>query len=340
MYYDQLLEKGPDTAPIFARGDVVVAEDDFYTSRQPHLPIEPDVGYAYVNEEGKLVIHSKSIGLHLHGLMIADGLGLDFAKDMIMVQTVAGGTFGYKFSPTMESLLGVAALATGRPCHLHYNYEEQQTYTGKRSPSGPTSNWRPTSPASCWPWSPTGPCDDGPYSEFGDSLTLPTSSSSVRATTFRPSGATAARCAPTMPGVRPSCGRRGPESEFASEVLMDELAEKLGMDPLELRYKNVYREGSTNPSGQVPDAFSLPEMIDILRPKYEAAKAKAAKESTPEVKHGVGVAIGIYGCGLDGPELGLKPGVQLDPDGGVDRGRLLGRAWAREPQRGRAGHRP
>jgi aldehyde oxidoreductase len=37
---------------------------------------------------------------------------------------------------------------------------------------------------------------------------------------------------------------------------MDELAEKLGMDPLELRYKNVYREGSTTPAGQKPEVYA------------------------------------------------------------------------------------
>ena len=51
-----------------------------------------------------------------------------------MVQNTTGGTFGYKFSPTMEALIGVAVLATGRPCHLRYNYQQQQQYTGKRSP--------------------------------------------------------------------------------------------------------------------------------------------------------------------------------------------------------------
>ncbi|MFT5730717.1 MAG: hypothetical protein ACI8PB_004906 [Desulforhopalus sp.] len=39
------------------------------------MPIEPDVVFAYMNDEGKLVIHSKSIGLHLY--MIAPGLGSD-----------------------------------------------------------------------------------------------------------------------------------------------------------------------------------------------------------------------------------------------------------------------
>ncbi len=45
-------------------------------------------------------------------------------------------------------------------------------------------------------------------------------------------------------------------------------------------------------------------MIDILRPKYQAAEGQSRQaNSTPDtVKHGVGVAIGIYGCGLDGPD--------------------------------------
>jgi aldehyde oxidoreductase len=112
---------------------VVTVEDEFYTQRQPHLPIEPDVGFAYQDEEGKLVIHSKSIGLHLHLYMIAPGLGIEPEK-IVMVQNPTGGTFGYKFSPTMEALVGVAALATGRPVHLRYDYQQQQHYTGKRSP--------------------------------------------------------------------------------------------------------------------------------------------------------------------------------------------------------------
>ncbi len=95
---------------------------------------------------------------------------------------------------------------------------------------------------------------------------------------------------------------------------MDELAAKMGVDPLELRYKNVYREGGTTPTGQTPDVFSLPEMIDKLRPKYEEAVQKAKNESTAEMKKGVGVGIGIYGCGLDGPD-GSEVAVELTPDG-------------------------
>jgi aldehyde oxidoreductase len=95
---------------------------------------------------------------------------------------------------------------------------------------------------------------------------------------------------------------------------MDELAEEMGIDPLELRYRNVYREGSTTPTGQAPEVYSLPEMIDILRPKYEAAVERAKANSTPEHKKGVGVSVGVYGSGLDGPDSAAAA-VELTKDG-------------------------
>ena len=80
-----------------------------------------------------LTIQSKSIGVHLHHAMICPGLGVEPAK-LRLIQNAAGGTFGYKFSPTMEALLGVAAIATGKPVSLVYNQYQNITYTGKRSP--------------------------------------------------------------------------------------------------------------------------------------------------------------------------------------------------------------
>ena len=89
---------------------------------------------------------------------------------------------------------------------------------------------------------------------------------------------------------------------------------KMGVDPFELRYKNIYRPGDTTPTGQTPEVFSLPEIFDKLRPLYEEAKERAKKESTPEKKKGVGICLGIYGCGLDGPDSS-EVGVELTPEG-------------------------
>jgi aldehyde oxidoreductase len=314
VYYIQKEAKGPDTKPIFDAADVVV-EGDYYTQRQPHMPIEPDVGFAYIGDEGKLVIHSKSIGIHLHMLMIAPGLGVE-PENMVMVQNPTGGTFGYKFSPTMEALVGAAALATGRPVYLNYTWKQQQQYTGKRSPQFTSVRLASTKDGKLLGMETDWTVDHGPYSEFGDLLTL--------------RGAQYIGAGYDIPAIRGEgrtvctnhCwgaafrGYGAPEAEFPSEVCMDELAEKLGMDPLELRYKNVYREGSTTPTGQDPEVYSLPEMIDKVRPKYEEFKKYAAENSTDAKKLGVGVSVGVYGSGLDGPDT-AEVDIALNEDGTV-----------------------
>ena len=66
-----------------------------------------------------------------------------------------------------------------------------------------------------------------------------------------------------------------PQAFLASETPMDELAEKLNMDPFELRYKNIYRPGATTPTGQVPEVFAFEQLFDKLRPHYEEAKKRS-----------------------------------------------------------------
>jgi aldehyde oxidoreductase len=314
VYFEQRIAKGDDTAPIFASAPVVV-EGDYYVGRQPHMPIEPDVGFAYLNDDGKLVIHSKSIGLHLHLYMIAPGLGVE-PENMIMIQNPAGGTFGYKFSPTMEALVGVAALATGRPVFLGYNYFQQQTYTGKRSPFFMNLKVAADQEGRLLGLETDWSVDHGPYSEFGDLLTLRGAQfmgAGYDIKNIRGMGRTVCTNHVWGSAFR---GYGSPQSEFASEVLMDELAEKLGMDPLELRYKNVYRKGATTPTGQDPEVYSLPELIDTLRPNYQAAQARAKANSTAEVKRGVGISLGVYGSGLDGPDS-AEADAELNSDGTV-----------------------
>jgi aldehyde oxidoreductase len=88
-------------------------------------------------------------------------------------------------------------------------------------------------------------------------------------------------------------GYGSPQSLFASEVLVDELAVKMGVDPLEFRYNNVYREGDTTPNGCAPDVIVLPQLLDKIRPYYNEAK-KAAKEknqTSVDKKYGAGISL-------------------------------------------------
>ncbi len=202
VYFEQRIAKGEETGPIFQKAPVVV-EDDFYVGRQPHMPIEPDVGFAYLDGEGRLVIHSKSIGLNLHRAMIAPGLGVELDK-LVLVQNPAGGTFGYKFSPTMEALVGAACLATGKPVFLSYSYFQQQTYTGKRSPFFINLRYAADQEGKLLAMESDWSVDHGPYSEFGDLLTL-RGAQCIGAGYHIPAiRGSAARYAPTTSGARPS----------------------------------------------------------------------------------------------------------------------------------------
>ncbi len=314
IYYTQKIQKGEDTAPCFDVAHVVM-EDDFYVGRQPHMPIEPDVGFAYTGEDGKLTIHSKSIAIFLHHAMIAPGIGID-PERLTLIQNPAGSTFGYKFSPTMEALLGVAALATGKPVFLNYDWYQQQTYTGKRSPFFINLRLAADKQGKLLGMETDWSVDHGPYSEFGDLVTLRGAQfigAGYDIPSIRGEGRTVCTNHAWGSAFR---GFGSPQSEFASEVLMDMLAEKLNMDPFDLRFKNVYRQGATTPTGQVPDSYSLVEMLEKIKPKYEAARQKAKKSTTDAEKYGVGLSIGVYGCGLDGPD-GSEAKVCLNPDNSV-----------------------
>ena len=312
VYYEQGIVKGEDTAPLMKKAAYVV-EDEFYCSRQPHLTMEPDCGCAYFDEEGRLTIQSKSIGIHLHHAMICPGLGIEPEK-LRIIQNPTGGTFGYKFSPTMEALLGVACMATEKPVSLTYSMYQHITYTGKRSPGfvklklGADKDGKLIAMESDWT------IDHGPYSEFGDLLTVRQAQfigAGYNIANIRGKGRTVCTNHAWGSAFR---AYGSPQAFLASESLMDELAEKIGIDPFELRYKNIYRPGDTTPNGCQPDVYCLEPMFDKLRPLYEDAKKRCKELSTPDKKRGVGISLGIYGCGLDGPD-GSEAAVELTSDG-------------------------
>ena len=155
--------------------------------------------------------------------------------------------------------------------------------------------------------------DHGPYSEFGDLLTL-------RGAQFIGAGYDI----PNIRGMgRTVCTNHAwgsafraygsPQSFLASESLMDELAEKMGMDPLELRYKNVYRPGATTPTGQTPEVYQLAGDVRQAPAEVPGGLKKRARPSPrAEKKRGVGISLGIYGCGLDGPDSS-EVGGRADP---------------------------
>lgn len=313
-YYETNCIKGPDI-DFDAAPNVVEIES--YCSRQPHLHLEPDCGYAYIDEDGMVTVHSKSIGIHLHMPMIADGIGVPMDK-LRIVQNHAGGTFGYKFSPTNEAILGAAAKIIGKPVSLVFNQFQNITYTGKRSPGFMNIKLAADENSKLLGLWGNNYIDHGPYSEFGDLLThrlsqfvgagydIPTIRNKSQTVFTNHAWGSAFRA------------YGSPQSFMGSEIAIDVLAAKMGMDPFDIRELNCYKESekSTIPTGYAPDVYCLEEMYKMARPLYEAGKARVAEKnaaSDGRYKYGIGVASGVYGCGLDGVDAS-QAYAELNPD--------------------------
>ena len=292
--------KGEDPAPALDKAPFLV-EQEFYSSRQPHLTIETDCGFGYYDEEGRLTLQTKSICVYRHQLMIARGIGLAPSKIRV-ISNPMGASFGYKVAPTNEPLLAACVLATGKPVYMRLNMKEHITRTPKRSPFlmkvrvgadeggklvGLEHNWY---------------VDHGPYSESSQDLTnkggqfmfAPYRLHNIRG------------CGYTFFTNHRWCGAfrayGAPQTYLAGEIAVDMLAEKLGMDPLDFREKNLLQPGDTLPSGQKAEVYPLQAMVTRLRPLYETAKRRAQENSTETVRRGVGIAIGIYNANDDGPD--------------------------------------
>ncbi|NLT58180.1 MAG: molybdopterin-dependent oxidoreductase [Clostridiales bacterium] len=313
VFYKIPLIKGEDTREVLPKSAHVV-EGSFYSTRQPHLPIEPDVAQAYVDEGGTLTIHLKTHGLHMAAGLIAAGVGMPVEK-IRMIQNPTGGSFGYSLSPGMAALVGVATLATGRPVSMTFTYAEHQQYTGKRAASYANGKLACDEHGRLTAAEVEIAFDKGCYSEmavglaeaglrfFGFPYAIP-NMLGVASTTFS-----------NQPFSTAYRGYGAPQTMTSSEGLMDMLAEQAGIDPFEFRYLNVFRPGDTANAGHTFSVYPMEGIFDKLRPRYLALKQHAEQHSTDEVKYGVGVACGAYQVG--GARDHAEVALELNPDGSV-----------------------
>jgi len=99
----------------------------------------------------------------------------------------------------------------------------------------------------------------------------------------------------------------GPQANFAVESQMDVIADALDLDPLELRLKNIVREGDEGPTGQVLQAVGLEECL------RKAAAAIGWQDRRPGRWRGKGLACGWWTT--TGGSSGVY--VKINPDGTV-----------------------
>ncbi len=292
IYMELPLYKGNDTKPIFEQEDLIVAEGAFSTTRQPHLPIEPDVVIAYPHKNGVAIQGKTQFVYGIIGQMAA-AIGLE-PKDIRMMLNPAGGSFGYSMSPANFALTAVCALALNAPVSLDMSYEEHQHTTGKRSPVYSNARLACDRDGKLVAMDYMAGIDHGAYSEMAGALTtkvmrffgyyydIPNMRGLVRTAFTNNNFGTAYRAFGS------------PQAYMASEQLIEMLAEKMNIDPFEFRYKNLAKEGVTSTTSVPYRDYVMHELMDMVRPYYEEGKKRAKELSSDTLKYGVGLALGGY----------------------------------------------
>ncbi len=312
---DQPVFFGNDPRDEFEKSDYIV-EGSFFSSREPHLTIEPDVIQAYIDDNGILTIHSKSLMLQLPIATICAGIG--YPKEKIrVIENPTGASFGYSMDPHTHAVIAAATMAVdGRPVNLTLSYEEHMHITGKRLPS--YSNGKLG-------------CDkDGRLNALEYEILLDKGAYSILGAVYAQKGARFYGTPYYIPNVWGLSevalsnhafgvayrGAGSPQCQTGSEQLMDMLAEKAGIDPLEFRYINVYKDGDVSYNGHKFSVYPMQKILDKMRPKYQAALERAKKESTPEKKRGVGVCCGMFNATSDANDY-CQITVELNKENGL-----------------------
>ena len=312
----QVIAKG-DAAAAFARADVTV-ERTFVTPMVHQGYIEPHACVASFNadaEGGQATVWCSSQGHFDVRAMTAMALGMDLG-DIRVIPAEIGGGFGGKTTIYLEPLAVKLAQKSGRPVKMVMSREEVFRATGPASGTvntvkiGCTKEGRIVAmqaklvyESGAYPGSPLGAgsmCIFAPY-DVDDILI-----EGYEVVVNRPRVA-----AYRAPGA--------PQSMFAGESVIDELAGKLNMDPLDFRLKNAAKAGTHAAYGPTFGAIGLTACLEAAKthPNYQAPLADG---------EGRGVAVGFWfnGANQSSAEVHVAPSgmvkvVEGSPDIGGSR---------------------
>ena len=304
---------------IFGGGGQGFPETDFtvearYTTQTvDHAYLEPDSGIAFIHENGQLVILSGSQNIHAHRKTIAGAIGLPI-EQVRVIQPPMGGAFGGHLDVSVGGLLGLAAWKLKRPVKLVFTRAETFQATTKRHPFYLNLKIGANKDGTFTGLQGEVLADGGAYQSFSKSVTTRGLAHASGPYRFRWANLLG-RAVYTNTAIRGAMRGFGvPQTIFALESAVDELALQMGIDPLELRLKNAFVPGDVTICGQtLADAFGFRECLETLQPHYRRALAEAKSNGNAEVKRGVGLAGIWFGPGRSAPDQS-EAWAELLPD--------------------------
>ena len=296
------IRKG-DVDPAFDKADVIV-EGEYYTPVQEHAYLQPEAGIAYIDEEGRITVVAGGQWTHEDREQIAHSLGIP-EEQVRVIYPAIGGAFGGREDMSIQIVLGLAVWRLNqrgikRPVKIIWSREESIVGHGKRHMYYFKTRWGATKDGKVIAAEVFGVADGGAYiltsTKVQGNATLqstgPYEIPNVKIDTY-------AVYTNNLPGAA-FRGFGGPQGAFIAESQMNKLADVLGMDPIELRMRNLLREGSLlSVNTPIPPGVSIVQVVEKCAEvggwkntadgwKRETALSNPADSDS--VKRGVGFA--------------------------------------------------
>ncbi len=311
------IRKG-DVSSGFEQADLII-EQEYRTPAQEHAYLQPEAGVSYIDEQGRVTVEIAGQWTHEDRDQIAHALGLP--KDQVrVIYPAIGGAFGGREDMSVQIVLALAAWrlsqqGINRPVKIIWSREESILGHHKRHPYIIRAKWGATKEGKVIAAEMEVVADGGAYAYTSTKVlgnatlmcTGPYEIENVKVDSY-------AVYTNHIPGGA-FRGFGGPQGAFAAESQMNRLAEALGIDPIEIRLRNVLREGSLLSVGTpLPKGVSMPQVIEDcakaagwqysidgwVRPNSIEQPEIFKLESPDEdhVKRGIGVACAYKNVGF------------------------------------------
>jgi CO/xanthine dehydrogenase Mo-binding subunit len=284
----------------FAQAGIIL-DGRFSTSWQEHAYLQPEAGIAFIDDQERVVIETAGQWLHEDRRQVAAMLRLP--EDQVIVRYAAiGGAFGGREDLSIQHLLALAAWKLQCPVALIWSREESIIAHHKRHPITTTCRWAASQDGRITAVQAEVVADGGAYAS--------TSVEVIKAATLFATGCY------DIPNIAVDgyvyytnnipCGAfRGfgaPQTQFAVESMVTRLAHALHLDPVELRRRNIYREGSIEPTQQpLPQGVSalpvLERCVEEAQTRLGYGKNERQHASESHLRRGIGIACGIKNVG-------------------------------------------
>ena len=292
-----LITKG-DVEQGMREADLVV-EHEYRTPRQAHVPLETESGVAVPEPDGSLSMYAGSQYAFRDQLQLARILGMN-PRMIRVVSNPVGGGFGGKDELTVQGGLALLALKTGKPVKVSLSREESLVSGWKRHPFiiRMRTGFRKdgtlvANDVTCYE-------DKGAYTSLGGpvlNLALEHASGLYRVPNARHEGWAVFTNNATCGAFR---GFGVPQVLFALESNMDEAAEKLGIDRVAIRRRNVLHRGEVSPIGHTLRTGVSLDLVLTAIEKSDLWQRREEEKRTerPWLRRGVALAVAPQGAGL------------------------------------------